>query len=64
MDQGIGLILEEAKKAGHLDNSMVIFTSDNGPAFPDGRTNLYEAGTKVMNLWQKMKNTLVQRKVV
>ncbi|CAG0923877.1 unnamed protein product [Notodromas monacha] len=44
MDQGVGLIIREAESAGLLENTMIIFTSDNGPPFPDGRTNLYEAG--------------------
>ena len=30
MDQGIGLVLQELKAAGFEDNTLVIFTSDNG----------------------------------
>ena len=44
MDQGIGLILKELENFGHMNDTMIIFTSDNGPPFPDGRTNLYEPG--------------------
>ncbi|CAG5131358.1 unnamed protein product [Candidula unifasciata] len=44
MDQGINLVLEELRKAGHLDDTLVIFTSDNGIPFPNGRTNLYTSG--------------------
>ncbi|XP_041363361.1 N-sulphoglucosamine sulphohydrolase-like [Gigantopelta aegis] len=44
MDQGVGLIMEELTKAGHLDDTLIVFTSDNGIPFPNGRTNLYDAG--------------------
>ncbi|MBN1348179.1 sulfatase-like hydrolase/transferase [candidate division KSB1 bacterium] len=33
MDRGIGRILETLKKCGLEDNTIVLFTSDNGPAF-------------------------------
>ncbi|XP_007539067.3 N-sulphoglucosamine sulphohydrolase isoform X2 [Erinaceus europaeus] len=44
MDQGIGLVLQELQGAGVLNNTLVIFTSDNGIPFPSGRTNLYWPG--------------------
>ncbi|XP_071802190.1 N-sulphoglucosamine sulphohydrolase-like [Asterias amurensis] len=44
MDQGIGLILKEIELAGHKDDTLVIFSSDNGIPFPNGRTNLYDSG--------------------
>ncbi|XP_038597978.1 N-sulphoglucosamine sulphohydrolase [Tachyglossus aculeatus] len=45
MDQGIGLVLEELREAGVLNDTLVIFSSDNGIPFPSGRTNLYGPGT-------------------
>ncbi|XP_077184323.1 N-sulfoglucosamine sulfohydrolase isoform X3 [Paroedura picta] len=45
MDQGIGLVLEELHSAGFGNNTLVIYTSDNGIPFPSGRTNLYWSGT-------------------
>lgn len=30
--------------AGHLNDTLVIFTSDNGIPFPNGRTNLFDPG--------------------
>ena len=45
LDQGIGLILKEFRDFGFYNNTLVIYSSDNGPPFPDGRTNLYEPGT-------------------
>ncbi|XP_054010771.1 N-sulphoglucosamine sulphohydrolase isoform X1 [Hylaeus anthracinus] len=44
LDQGIGLVLKELESAGFKDNTLVIYTSDNGIPFPNGRTNLYEPG--------------------
>jgi hypothetical protein len=41
---GVGLVLEELEKAGFADNTLVIYTSDNGIPFPRGRTNLHEPG--------------------
>lgn len=44
LDQGIGLVLHELKQSGHSQDTLVIYTSDNGIPFPSGRTNLYEPG--------------------
>jgi N-sulfoglucosamine sulfohydrolase len=47
MDQGIGWILERLKASGQWDNTMVLFLSDNGIPFPNSKTTLYEAGTRL-----------------
>lgn len=44
LDQGVGLILEELRQAGFEENTLVIFTSDNGIPFPGAKTNLYNPG--------------------
>ncbi|XP_005989162.1 N-sulphoglucosamine sulphohydrolase [Latimeria chalumnae] len=44
LDQGIGLVLEELHKAGFENETLVIYSSDNGIPFPNGRTNLYWSG--------------------
>jgi len=36
--------LAELQSAGFADNTLVMYTSDNGIPFPRGRTNLYEPG--------------------
>ena len=41
MDQGVGLILNELKIAGRVDDTLIIFFSDNGLPFPSGKTNLF-----------------------
>lgn len=44
MDRGVQLMLGLLEKYGFQDDTLVIFTSDNGIPFPSGRTNLYSAG--------------------
>ena len=44
LDRTVGVILDELEAAGHRDDTLVIFTSDNGMAFPFAKATLYEAG--------------------
>lgn len=44
MDFGVGLLLNVLEETGAADNTLVIYISDNGPAFPGAKTNLYEPG--------------------
>ena len=44
MDRGVGLVLKELEDAGLLDDTLIIFISDNGIPFPGAKTTLYEAG--------------------
>lgn len=41
---GIGLFLQELRDAGHLNDTLILFTADNGIPFPNAKTNLYEPG--------------------
>jgi N-sulfoglucosamine sulfohydrolase len=43
-DFGVGAVLDELAKAGHRDDTLVIFISDNGIPFPGAKTNVYDAG--------------------
>jgi N-sulfoglucosamine sulfohydrolase len=47
VDAGLGRLVSLLKESGQYENTVIIFTSDNGPAFPGSKTTLYEAG---MNL--------------
>jgi N-sulfoglucosamine sulfohydrolase len=47
VDQGVGRLLEVLKEAGKYDNTVVIYISDNGVAFPGAKTNLYEPGMRL-----------------
>ncbi len=44
VDQGVGKLLSVLKEAGKYDNTIVIYISDNGVAFPGAKTTLYEPG--------------------
>ncbi|XP_033103719.1 N-sulphoglucosamine sulphohydrolase-like [Anneissia japonica] len=44
LDQGIGLLLKELELTGHLNDTLVIYSADNGIPFPNAKTNLYEPG--------------------
>ncbi|XP_060521979.1 N-sulphoglucosamine sulphohydrolase [Cylas formicarius] len=44
LDQGVGLIVKELEDAGRLKDTIIIYTSDNGIPFPNGRTNFYDSG--------------------
>ena len=41
---GVGLILEELAAAGSDQNTLVVYSSDNGIPFTRGRTNFYDPG--------------------
>lgn len=47
MDQGVGFFLQTLKETKQLDNTLVIFISDNGIPFPNAKTNLYDAGSRL-----------------
>ncbi len=44
MDQGVGLVIEELKKCGGYDDTLIIYISDNGIPFPGAKTTLYDPG--------------------
>lgn len=44
MDRGVGMLLEVLREAGRLDDTLIIFVSDNGIPFPGAKTTLYAAG--------------------
>ena len=47
LDREAGAILRTLEQAGQLDNTLVVFTSDNGMPFPRAKANLYDGGTRV-----------------
>ena len=47
IDQGLGRLVQVLKELGVYDNTIVIFTSDHGMAFPGAKTTLYEPGMRV-----------------
>ncbi len=47
IDQGVGRLLELLEKSGKADNTLVIYISDNGMAFPVAKTTVYDAGIQL-----------------
>ncbi len=47
LDRGIGRLMRVLKEEGKYDNTVILYISDNGAAFPGSKTTLYEPG---MNL--------------
>jgi len=44
LDSGVGLLLDALKETGHDADTLVIYLSDNGRAFPGAKTTLYDEG--------------------
>lgn len=44
LDQGVSLVLQELMDSGFDQDTLVVYTSDNGPPLPAARTNLYDPG--------------------
>lgn len=47
MDRGVGQLLDALRELGVLDDTLIIFLSDNGIPFPGAKTTLYEAGLRL-----------------
>lgn len=47
MDIQLGVVVQVLRQHGRLDDSAVVFTSDQGPAFTRSKTTVYEATVKV-----------------
>lgn len=45
LDATVGSMLAALEQAGQLENTLVVFTADNGMDFPRGYPNLYDFGT-------------------
>ena len=47
IDQGLGRLIQHLKEAGVYEDTLIIYTSDHGMAFPGGKTTAYEGGLRV-----------------
>lgn len=47
MDRGVAMLLEVLRETGNLDNTLIIFISDNGIPFPGAKTTLYNSGIQL-----------------
>lgn len=46
LDYYVGVLQEELEKQGIADNTIIVFTADNGRPFPGSKTRLTDAGVK------------------
>ena len=48
VDAAVGLLVDELRRAGELERTLVVVSGDHGiPGFPHGKCNLYDTGTAV-----------------
>ena len=66
LDAGIGMLMEELKQSGHLDDTLVVFLGDHGPPFDRGKTTCYDAALRVPFLvrWPGVSRPVVSRALV
>jgi N-sulfoglucosamine sulfohydrolase len=48
LDQGVGAVLEALDTQGLMENTLIIFTTDHGLAFPGAKATLFDRGLGVM----------------
>jgi N-sulfoglucosamine sulfohydrolase len=44
LDSGVGLLMDALRESGHTSDTLWIYLSDNGRAFPGAKTTLYDEG--------------------
>lgn len=47
VDQGLGRLVEILKETGQYENTLIVYTADNGSAMPGSKTTLYEPGMRL-----------------
>ncbi|WP_299169722.1 sulfatase [uncultured Arthrobacter sp.] len=47
MDEAVGLMLEAIENSPYRDNTLILFTTDHGVAFPRAKSTLYDSGVQV-----------------
>jgi N-sulfoglucosamine sulfohydrolase len=47
LDRGIAALIEILKRNGKYENTVIIYISDNGSAFPESKTTLYDPGMRL-----------------
>jgi N-sulfoglucosamine sulfohydrolase len=57
LDQGVGRLISHLKEAGVYDNTIIIYISDNGIAFPGAKTTLYEPGIRLPCIIKRVNQT-------
>ena len=47
LDQGVGRLIALLKAAGRYEDTLILYLSDNGAAFPGAKTTLYDPGMRL-----------------
>ncbi len=47
LDQGVGLLVGALQESGREDDTLIVFTSDNGAPFPGAKSNLTDPGIRM-----------------
>jgi N-sulfoglucosamine sulfohydrolase len=47
VDKAFGAVLDALKRTGTYENTLIVYLSDNGAAFPGSKTNVYEPGIRL-----------------
>lgn len=47
LDQGVGMLLDELRKSGQYEETLIVYLSDNGMPFPGAKASVYEAGMRL-----------------
>jgi N-sulfoglucosamine sulfohydrolase len=47
VDDAFGTLVDALKRTGTYDNTLILYLSDNGAAFPGSKTNVYEPGIRL-----------------
>lgn len=47
VDKAFGAMIDTLKRTGTYDDTLIIYTSDNGAAFPGSKTTVYEPGIRL-----------------
>lgn len=47
VDKAFGSVIDTLKRTGTYENTLIVYLSDNGAAFPGSKTNVYEPGIRL-----------------
>lgn len=61
VDRGAGMVLQALRQTGLEQNTLVVFTTDHGPAFPEMKCTLYDTGIGVALILRYPGNPLAGR---
>ncbi|MBL8229822.1 MAG: sulfatase [Bryobacterales bacterium] len=66
LDAGIGMLMEELKRAGKEEDTVVLFVGDHGPPFARGKTSCYEGALRIPFLarWPGVSKPVVSKALV